>query len=58
MQESKCLPLLRSKISQCADYRVSCNCLGVLQLYEGNEENHEIPTGHPVKGEELKNRTS
>jgi hypothetical protein len=31
---------------------------GVLQLYEGTEENHEIPTGYPVNGEELKNRTS
>lgn len=58
MQGSKCLPLLCCKISQCADYRVSCNCPELLQLSEGNEENHEILSGSPVKGEEIKNQTT
>jgi hypothetical protein len=58
MQGSKCLPLLCSKIAQCADYRVSCNCLWLLQLSERNEENHEILSGYPVNDEEIKNWTS
>jgi len=57
-QGSKCQPLLCSKISQCADYRVSCNCPGLLQLSEGNGENHEILSGYPVDGGEIKNGTS
>jgi len=52
-QGSKCQPLLCSKISQCADYRVSCNCPGLLQLSEGNGENHEILSGYPVDGGEI-----